>query len=441
NPESEYAGLTDVGAGTVPVATLAGPFGEGAYVILRLGVSGSSYTQTFEKSSTPPSQTAPAVILAQIVGGKDAAAVQTAYLGLMDELCAMVHLEGSPDAAPAAVKEASVARALSLWTGIPTEQLTTSESERLLKLEDELHRRVIGQEEAVSLLARAVRRSRVGLRDPRRPIGSFLFLGPTGVGKTELSKALSAALFGGEDAMIRVDMSEYMEKHSVSKLIGSPPGYVGFDEGGQLSEKVRRHPYSVVLFDEIEKAHPDVFNMLLQILDEGRLTDAQGNPVDFRNTVIIMTSNAGAERIVAPKTLGFSQTRDLSAEHAQMKDRVMEEVRRLFRPEFLNRIDEIVVFRMLTRENMEAILTLQLSEIEKRISGTHPLRIILTPEARGWLIDKGYDPKYGARPLRRVLQTEIEDVLAEKILTGSLPPDARLTAVLESGKLTLVNES
>ena len=296
---------------------------------------------------------------------------------------------------------------------------------------------MIGQEEAVSALARAIRRSRVGLKDPRRPIGSFLFLGPTGVGKTELSKALAAALFGDEKDLIRIDMSEYMEKHSVSKIIGSPPGYVGYDEGGQLSERIRRKPYSVVLFDEIEKAHPDVFHILLQILDEGRLTDSQGTTVDFRNTVIIMTSNAGAERIMAPKALGFSAGETPQADHDRMKGQVMEEVHRIFRPEFLNRIDEIIVFRMLGREDIRAILALQLKEIEQRLRESNDLTLRLTPEAENWFTARGYDPKYGARPLKRLLQNELEDKLSDAILSGKIVPGDTVTIGVQDDRIVL----
>ncbi len=333
-----------------------------------------------------------------------------------------------------------IADTVSLWTGIPLEQLSLEEEKRLLSLETVLHQRVIGQEEAIIALSRAIRRSRVGLKDPRRPIGSFLFLGPTGVGKTELTKALTYALFGNESALIRVDMSEYMEKHSVSKIIGSPPGYVGFEEGGQLSEKVRRHPYSVVLFDEIEKAHPDVFHILLQILDEGRLTDAQGVTVDFRNTVIVMTSNAGAERIVEPKALGFAAASSAEADHERMKAGVMEEVRRLFRPEFLNRIDETVVFHALSRENISAILDLQLRELETRLKEAHPLTLTLTAEARDFLLTKGYEPRYGARPLKRLLQRELEDRLAEALLAGTVRDGDRVTADRSAEGLTIRRE-
>lgn len=314
------------------------------------------------------------------------------------------------------VGENEVADVISLWTRIPVKKLTEEENERLKKLESVLHERVIGQDEAVSAVSRAIRRGRVGLKDPHRPIGSFLFLGPTGVGKTELSKALAEAMFGTEQALIRVDMSEYMEKHSVSKIVGSPPGYVGYEEGGQLSEKVRRNPYSVILFDEIEKAHPDVFNILLQVLDDGHITDSQGRKIDFKNTVLIMTSNAGASRIVSPKTLGFAARENKETDYKNMKDGVMDEVRRLFKPEFLNRIDEIVVFHQLDRDNMKQIVDILLGNIEKRSESQMEIKLSFDDAAREFLIEKGYDPKYGARPLRRAIQNELEDKLAEAML-------------------------
>ena len=316
------------------------------------------------------------------------------------------------------VGEEDIAKVVSDWTKIPVQKLAQEESERLIKLEATLHERVVGQDEAVSAVAKAIRRGRVGLKDPKRPIGSFLFLGPTGVGKTELSKTLSDALFGNENALIRVDMSEYMEKHSVSKMIGSPPGYVGYEEGGQLSEKVRRNPYSVILFDEIEKAHPDVFNILLQILDDGMVTDSTGRKVDFKNTIIIMTSNAGAENIVAPKNLGFSASNDSKKNYENMKTKVMDEVKRIFKPEFLNRIDEMIVFHMLGKEETLKIMEIMLSTINKRLKEQLNLSVELSKDAKDYLVDKGYDEKYGARPLKRALQTYIEDELAEEILEG-----------------------
>ncbi len=318
------------------------------------------------------------------------------------------------------VTEEDIASVVSSWTKIPVQKLAETESARLKKLEQTLHKRVIGQEEAVSAVARAVKRGRVGLKDPRRPIGSFLFLGPTGVGKTELSKALAEALFGNENAMVRVDMSEYMEKHSVSKMIGSPPGYVGHDDGGQLSEKVRQNPYSVVLFDEIEKAHPDVFNILLQVLDDGHITDSQGRKVDFRNTVIIMTSNAGAKAIVDPKKLGFVTKEDASGDYKKMKANVMDEVKLLFRPEFLNRIDEIIVFHSLTLEHMKKIIGLMCKELVERIRTQMNITLVIRDSAKKYIVEKGNDQKYGARPLRRAMQTELEDKLAEAILDGEV---------------------
>lgn len=316
------------------------------------------------------------------------------------------------------VGENEVADIVASWTKIPVRKLEEEESERLRKLELILHERVIGQEEAVSAVAKAIRRGRVGLKDPKRPIGSFLFLGPTGVGKTELSKALAEAMFGKEDAMIRVDMSEYMEKHSVSKLIGSPPGYVGYDEGGQLSEKIRRNPYSVLLFDEIEKAHPDIFNILLQVLDDGHITDSQGRKIDFKNTVIIMTSNAGAANIVTPKKLGFSVGDTHEADYQKMKASVMDEVKHLFKPEFLNRIDETIVFHPLTKENVRDIADIMLKTICGRIKEQLGVETVVSEAVRNHLAEKGFDENYGARPLRRVIQNEIEDAMAEEYLDG-----------------------
>lgn len=318
------------------------------------------------------------------------------------------------------VGEDEIADVVSGWTKIPVKKLTEGEAARLKKLEATLHKRVIGQEEAVSAVAKAVRRGRVGLKDPKRPIGSFLFLGPTGVGKTEISKALAEAVFGQEQAMIRVDMSEYMEKHSVSKMIGSPPGYVGHEDGGQLSEKVRRNPYAVILFDEIEKAHPDVFNILLQVLDDGHITDSQGRKVDFKNTIIIMTSNAGAQAIVEPKKLGFASGNDEKQNYERMKGSVMEEVRRIFKPEFLNRIDETIVFRALNKDDMKQIVGLMTKELAKRCETQLGITLVVRDAAKQYIVDKAYDPKYGARPLRRKIQDEIEDPLAEKLLDESI---------------------
>ena len=334
------------------------------------------------------------------------------------------------------VGENEVADVVAGWTKIPVKKLAQEESERLKNLEGILHERVVGQEEAVTAVSKAIRRGRIGLKDPKRPIGSFLFLGPTGVGKTELSKALAEAMFGTESSLIRVDMSEYMEKHSVSKMIGSPPGYVGYEEGGQLSEKVRRNPYSVILFDEIEKAHPDVFNILLQVLDDGHITDAQGRKIDFKNTIIIMTSNAGAENIIAPKRLGFGVATDAKADHEFMKGRVMEEVKRLFKPEFLNRIDEIIVFHQLTKEHMKGIADIMLRGIEKRSKEQLGITLTVNEAAKDLLIDKGYDDKYGARPLRRTIQSLLEDKMAEEIMDGKLKKGVNVEVDCEEGKLT-----
>ena len=318
------------------------------------------------------------------------------------------------------VSENEIADVVSGWTKIPVRKLEEEESERLKNLEALLHERVVGQEEAVTAVSKAIRRGRVGLKDPRRPIGSFLFLGPTGVGKTELCKALAEAMFGTENSLIRVDMSEYMEKHSVSKMIGSPPGYVGYDEGGQLSEKVRRNPYSVILFDEIEKAHPDVFNILLQVLDDGHITDAQGRKINFKNTILIMTSNVGAENIISPKRLGFTSVTDEKENYRFMKERVMEEVKKLFKPEFLNRIDEQIVFHPLNRDHMKDIVTIMLNSIIDRTRKQMNISLQVDQKAKTFLIDKGYDEKYGARPLRRTIQSRLEDKLAEEILDGSI---------------------
>ena len=326
------------------------------------------------------------------------------------------------------VTENEVAEVVSVWTKVPVSKLTESDTERLKNLEKILQKRVIGQDEAVSAVARAVKRGRVGLKDPKRPIGSFLFLGPTGVGKTELSKALAEALFGKEEAMIRVDMSEYMEKHSVSKMIGSPPGYVGHEEGGQLSDQVRTHPYSVLLFDEIEKAHPDVFNVLLQVLDDGHITDSQGRKVDFSNTVIIMTSNAGAKAIIDPKKLGFAAKEDKAGDYKKMKQGVMEEVKQIFRPEFLNRIDEMIVFHTLDKENMKKIVSLLCNEFTGRLEKQMNIHLKLRNSAKELIVEKGTDTKYGARPLRRALQTELEDKLADAILNGDIRPGDHVEA-------------
>ncbi len=333
------------------------------------------------------------------------------------------------------ISENEIAEVVAQWTKIPVQKLAEKESERLLKLEKTLHKRVIGQEEAVTAVAKAMRRGRVGLKDPNRPIGSFLFLGPTGVGKTELSKALAEAMFGSEDAMIRVDMSEYMEGHSVSKMIGSPPGYVGFEEGGQLSEKVRRNPYSVVLFDEIEKAHPDVFNVLLQVLDDGHITDSKGRKVSFKNTVLIMTSNAGAQRIVDPKNLGFATEKSETRDYEKMKSNVMEEVKRSFKPEFINRIDDIIVFHQLNNDNMKEIVNLLASNLYKRCENQLGIHLTITAALKEHLVSKYADNKMGARPLKRAIQSVVEDALAEEILQKKVVPGDKVSAGFKDGKV------
>lgn len=334
------------------------------------------------------------------------------------------------------VGENEIAEVVALWTKIPVKKLAEKESERLLKLESILHKRVIGQEEAVVAVAKAMRRGRVGLQDPNRPIGSFLFLGPTGVGKTELSKALAEAMFGSENALIRVDMSEYMEGHSVSKMIGSPPGYVGFEEGGQLSEKIRRNPYSVVLFDEIEKAHPDVFNVLLQVLDDGHITDSKGRKVSFKNTILIMTSNAGAQRIIDPKNLGFGAAETEKQSYDKMKGKVMEEVKRLFKPEFINRIDEIMVFHPLNKEDMKAIVTLLSKNLSRRCKEQMDIDLTVGSAVKEYLIEKHIDVKMGARPMKRAIQSEIEDALAEEILAGKVKSGDKVSVGLKNKKIT-----
>lgn len=332
------------------------------------------------------------------------------------------------------VGESDIADVVSVWTKIPVSRLTEKESRRLERLESELHKRVIGQDEAVTAVAKAIKRSRVGLKDPKRPIGSFLFLGPTGVGKTELSKALAETVFGTEDALIRVDMSEYMEKHSVSKLIGSPPGYVGFEEGGQLSEKVRTNPYSVILFDEIEKAHSDVFNILLQVLDDGHITDSQGRKVDFKNTIIIMTSNTGAQGIIDPKQLGFVTSTDVAKEHEDMKKNVMDELKRTFKPEFLNRIDDIIVFHALQEKDVREIAALMLRELKNRVQVQMDIELKFTDHLKKYIFEKGYDKKYGARPLKRAIQTYVEDELAEAILRGDVHKGELVTVTVRKNK-------
>lgn len=339
------------------------------------------------------------------------------------------------------IEESDIAEVVSAWTKVPVQKLAESDTDRLKKLEQVLHKRVIGQDEAVSAVARAVKRGRVGLKDPKRPIGSFLFLGPTGVGKTELSKALAEALFGNEQSMIRVDMSEYMEKHSVSKMIGSPPGYVGHEEGGQLSDQVRTHPYSVILFDEVEKAHPDVFNILLQVLDDGHITDSQGRKVDFCNTVIIMTSNAGAKAIVEPKKLGFAVKENPADDYKRMKQNVMDEVKMIFRPEFLNRIDEIIVFHALAGSHMKQIVTLLCREFTKRVKSQMNITLTIRDSAKKYIVEKGTDAKYGARPLRRAMQTELEDKLAEAVLNGDVKDGDQVEAGVSKKEIKFYSKS
>ncbi len=333
------------------------------------------------------------------------------------------------------VSEEDVAQVVAGWTGVPVQRMTMAEGEKLLKLEETLHKRLVGQEEAVSSVSRSIRRSRAGLQDPKRPIGSFIFLGPTGVGKTELCRALGEAMFGDEDAVIRLDMSEYMEKHTVSRMVGSPPGYVGFDEGGQLTEAVRRKPYSVVLFDEIEKAHPDVFNMLLQILEDGRLTDNMGRVTSFKNCIIVMTSNAGAQRIMGGKTMGFGTDADQPLEYSEMQRRVMDEVKRMFRPEFINRVDELIVFHPLTVRDIRRITEMMVGQVAARLMENTGVVLELEPAALDMLAKEGYDPQYGARPLRRVIQRKIEDALSEKVIAGKLSRGDRLVGRMEGDEL------
>ena len=350
---------------------------------------------------------------------------------LWEEKNAKVSGEVTPD---------DIAHVVSSWTGVPVVQLTEEESERLLKMEDILHKRIVGQDEAVSSVARAIRRGRVGLKDPKRPVGSFIFLGPTGVGKTELCKALAEAMFGDENAIIRLDMSEYMEKHTVSKLVGSPPGYVGYEEGGQLTEKVRRRPYSVILFDEIEKAHPDVFNMLLQILDDGRLTDSQGRKVDFRNTVIIMTSNVGARLITEKQgSLGFASGETEESDSHKIHDTVMEELKKTFRPEFLNRVDDIIVFNKLNSNDIQEIARRMLKTLQKRVEGLN-LTLSFTEDAIKAIAEAGFDPVYGARPLRRAIQSKIEDKLSEKMLEGNMQQEKPLLCDYKNNEFLFTQE-
>lgn len=349
---------------------------------------------------------------------------------------AVAKWEGTEKAYRPSIDEGSIEEIVSMWTGIPVTKLGKNEQQRLLKLESILHKRVVGQEEAVEAVAKAVRRGRVGLKNPNRPIGSFLFLGPTGVGKTELSKALAEAVFGAESSMIRVDMSEYMEKHSVSKLIGSPPGYVGFEDGGQLSDKVRQNPYSVVLFDEIEKAHPDVFNILLQVLDDGQITDSKGRKVSFKNTIIIMTSNTGASRIVDPKNLGFSSNTSEKQDYEKMKSGVMEEVKKNFKPEFINRIDEIIVFHALSEKEVRSIVNIMLRTLAKQVKEQMDIELKFTETLRASLAKESYDKKFGARPLRRMIQSKVEDALAEEVLAGNVKECDKVTVSYKNKKVT-----
>lgn len=349
---------------------------------------------------------------------------------------AIAKWEGTEEEFRPIITENSIEEVVAMWTGIPVTRLEKNEQKRLLDLEKVLHKRMIGQEEAVSAVAKAVRRGRVGLKNPNRPIGSFLFLGPTGVGKTELSKTLAEAVFGTEDSIIRVDMSEYMEKHSVSKLIGSPPGYVGFEDGGQLSDKVRQNPYSVVLFDEIEKAHPDVFNVLLQVLDDGHITDSKGRKVSFKNTIIIMTSNAGANRIVDPKHLGFSQGDTEKSDYEKMKANVMEEVKLMFRPEFLNRIDDIIVFHTLSESEVKSIVSLMLKNLAKQVKEQMDIALSFTSSLKTYLAKESYDKKFGARPLRRMIQNKVEDMLAEEVLAEKVKAGDKVTVGYKSNKVT-----
>ncbi len=374
-----------------------------------------------------------------LAGDLDAASeARKTQLALSKKLDSLTkRLERAKDAKNLVMTEDDVAEVVSTWTNIPVTRLSEKESERLRHLEKTLHKRVIGQEEAISAVSKAVRRGRVGLKEPNRPVGSFLFLGPTGVGKTEVSKALAEAVFGDEKAMIRVDMSEYMEKHSVSKMIGSPPGYVGHEEGGQLSEQVRRHPYSVVLFDEIEKAHPDVFNILLQVLDDGHITDSQGRRVSFKNTIIIMTSNAGAQSIVDPKKLGFASSDDEKQDYERMKSGVMEEVKRIFKPEFLNRIDETIVFRSLNKDDMKQIVGILCKDLSKRAENGLGIHLTVRDAAKKQIVEEAYDVKYGARPLRRKLLTTVEDPLAEAVLAGDFVAGDSVSITTKKGKIVL----
>ena len=367
---------------------------------------------------------------------KKAAQIRNKQKKINEQITALGKLDITEKKPALHIGEEDIAAVVSMWTKIPLSKLTKNESERLLALESELHKRVIGQDEAVSSVSKAIRRGRTGLGDPGKPVGSFIFLGPTGVGKTELTKALAEAVFGSEDALIRIDMSEYMEQHTVSKIIGSPPGYVGYEEGGQLSEKVRRNPYSVVLFDEIEKAHPDIFNVLLQVLDDGRITDSEGRVVDFKNTIIIMTSNIGARNITDPKKLGFGSEETAEDKYTDMKTKVTDDLKKAFRPEFLNRIDEIVVFRQLSKEEIGEIVDLVIKSLNERTAEAGGFKVKLTVAGKKCLVDKGYDEKYGARPLKRQIQRDVEDELAQMMLKGELKGKKLVTVSAKNGELT-----
>jgi len=348
--------------------------------------------------------------------------------------------EGSLEGVQLEVTEEDIAEVVSMWTGIPVTRIASTEQERLLRMEEELHRRIVGQDEAITTIAKAVRRARAGLKDPQRPIGSFIFLGPTGVGKTESAKALAEFMFGSEDALIKLDMSEFMERHAVARLVGAPPGYVGYDDGGQLTEAVRRRPYSVILFDEIEKAHPEAFNMLLQILEDGCLSDAKGRRVDFRNAIILMTSNVAADHLMRQMSVGFrlaqDEAKNAEEEYQKMKDKVLDQLKKTFRPEFLNRIDAVVVFRALTKEQIRQIVELMLSQVQERLD-EHEMTLEVSDEAKELLASQGYDPHFGARPLRRVIQTAIEDPLSEAILAGRYKPGGTVLLEAEGDEITL----
>jgi len=372
---------------------------------------------------------------------EEAVLLREQEIGLEEEISQMrLGREEPSEGAPLQVTKEDVAEVVSMWTGIPVTRIASTEQERLLRMEEEVHRRIIGQDEAISTIAKAVRRARAGLKDPRRPIGSFIFLGPTGVGKTESAKALAEFMFGSEDALVKLDMSEFMERHAVARLVGAPPGYVGYEDGGQLTEAVRRRPYSVILFDEIEKAHPEAFNMLLQILEDGHLSDAKGRRVDFRNTIILMTSNVAAEHLMREMSIGFKRSDDeaknAEEEYQKMKEKVLDQLKKTFRPEFLNRIDAVVVFRALTKEQIRQIVELMLGQVQERLA-EHEVKLEATDEAKDLLAKEGYDPHFGARPLRRVIQTMIEDPLSEAILGGEFKPGDMVLLEVEEDKIKL----